>query len=464
MENDNFGIYEKNMRQILKKKIIFLLLKKKLKNNRIFVRFQLCPLYDRTNLDKANLDNMNFDCQEMILEQMSIFEVATMLDVNTNLKYVAEGVMRRKLTNKKVIFSSTYYNHTKHPNPSDYDYYSVIEFKHLPTIAKILRHFGHLISRLYISNHMSLPKMLAKRLYQLVNTHCADTLIELTVRNQNKEFFVELEKPFKNVERLAFEDYYYDLNKSKFRFGALFPNLKILNLKLAMIYKLNLSEEHVPHLEELIGSCEGNHEILSLKQVLLKNPQIKRLKLSSLRSELLKFISDHMPNLDELDMGHSNTNDIDQFSYSFNNLKKFNAGGYYFNFPTQIHFGQLQDLQIFLAKENNHKLIQLILDNKDTLKRAMILTSLSNTDILQLINGNLSLIDIQFSCDDAVLIENVFQLIESSEHLMKLHISFDGEQLKGTAFGLLNERFGNEWTVKEISYTSLIYFIEMQRK
>lgn len=386
-----------------------------------------------------------------------------MLDTNKRLKYVTSVVLRRRLARKEIIFSSSYYNGTRYPN---YNHISKDEISHWPTIVLILRDFGNSILNLKISNQRKLPESLAKSLYQMVNTYCAETLIQLSIQNQINNFFIYFDKPFEKVERLTLDGYSNDFNRCKFQFGELFPSLRYLDVKrFVMISKLNLNAKKLPLLQDLAADVQGFEDFTSFKEFLRKNPQIRRLELNSVQPELLQFINDQMQSLEELEIWSSKLNDINQVICDFSKLKKFTEHGYYYKFPLHIQFGNLEEIFMFASDEESNKFIQLILDNKETLKKVLLLISLSNSDILELANGNLTISKLQFSCAAEVSIDNIFKVIENNKHLRELHVtlSFAGQRLKQTAFDMLKERFGDEWDITETRIVSM-HYLSMKRK
>lgn len=384
----------------------------------------------------------------MILEQLSVLQLVTMLDTQRNINDVIVEVLRKKLVHKEVIFSSRFEVRSKNPNPSSNEFHYVIRFKHLPTIARVLRHFGHVISNLGITNHETLSYKIAKKLYQMINFYCADTLTQLSMENQSNDFFALLEKPFKKVERLTLAGEFFDLNSSKFSFRELFPSLRKLDLRT----NLELTE-HMPHLEALNGDCGKSKIVESLKEVILKNPQIRKLNLNSVTSEWLNIVSNHLPNLEELEIWTSCVDTSDQITYNFPNVKKFSQTGY---FASCFKFGDLEELYIFATEEESYKLIQFALDYKRTLKKLTIIPTLMDSDILRLANANLSLIELNLVCFNGVSVESIVELIENNKHLIKLTISFGGPELQRKVFEFIREQFKNEWKIENSSYFGVV--------
>lgn len=118
--------------------------------------------------------------------------------------------------------------------------------------------------------------------------------------------------------------------------------------------------------------------------------------------------------------------------------------------PTNITFGhQLEEVEIDASERDIARLIELVLDNKKSLRKVGLNVNLGNTDVIRLANGGLNLEEIGLRCGKDIAFNNVIGLIDSNRYLIKFTLYGYGEwtDLREMAFDELQKHFGNQWIV-----------------
>lgn len=407
----------------------------------------------QTEKVKMNLLNINDDCQLIIFEQLDMIDLISMAETNSNLFYFTQRILRQKFTKKEMVFRSPYVtedvrNHVKEFNDR-------IEIQHWPTIEKILPLFGHLIRKLEVVHRYKLTTVQSTQIqsthfFKLINSHCANTLEQMRIISKAyNDIFAELKTPFKKLEYLAISGDYMKFNKTNFAFNELFPVVTTLHISAEKIRDLGLCEQSLQHLNELSTEDQDNDHRNVIQTIIKNHPRLKSLILKYVDSNLLEFVADELKHLENLEIHHYNQDHEDDLSFEFRRLKRFSV---FMTMPTNLIFHEIEEFEIvnFLRSPD---LIKQVLQFKQHLKKLLLRTPLNNNDIVQLANAKLNLTELTISCGKDIGLDNVVELLNGSQHLMKLFIDNESEELRRlTIKSLLEAKFKYQfhWMVNEI--------------
>lgn len=394
--------------------------------------------------------DLNFDCQLSICENMHIFDLLSLTETNTAVFPAVENILRRKFTKKAVKYHGQQLDFQLKPTSFGIlEFDDEIIFEYGATIRQILKYFGHLIINLEIVHFNKVPDIVARNFYQLINFHCADTLSQFHISLQNNDILAELKKPFKNVKNVFLDGYHKTscnvAGHQQFVLSSLFPAVTVVELGEHEEQYLLLSEQIIPQLEELRAVCWGNIKPHLVQKLIRNHPTIRRLKLKYAGPEFLQYASKHLPHLDTLELEHFLNSDKD-FAMHFEHLQRLNVK------KTRKIIGNItewfQGIEEFESDgslRGRTEWIELVKSQKN-LKKIVINAFLDETEIMDLANAELNVVEIQFECGPEVKIESFARLLEHSRKLEKLRL-YSQDDHRALPIDLLRKQFDSEWII-----------------
>lgn len=199
---------------------------------------------NETNATTKKLTDLNDDCLERIFLYLSLYDLLNIVDTNKHLKTAAELAFTENFGREKKFIWHDHWvgvcveiciNETK-------------QLKLLPKPFRLLRCFGHLISKQEINKSC---KLNAYKLLKYVNKYCSESTTEILIRH--KRFFYE-NKPYPNAETVRLEYCFLKENGTRFRtnvrLNELFPNVRNLSID-CCDFKRKCIAVHFPQLNQL---------------------------------------------------------------------------------------------------------------------------------------------------------------------------------------------------------------------
>lgn len=321
-------------------------------------------------------------------------------------------------------------------------------------VEDFLKAFGGSIKKLSIV-YIYISEIKLEEIGRLVNLYCSETLIEFQGRYFRDGSFENMQKPFKNVERVSFNGNWKILQGNSLSPDQLFPKLRTLDLTYTdgIIFDYNY-----PNLVELTTYIAPSSRFIKFIE---RNPQITMLRLKATTSvELLKTVNNRLVELDSLEFHWPNDFESYQDSVIQLNYVK-NATIIDHNLQIRsgnIMFKQLEILRLKTTGQLDNAWINFIVANKQfkTLNAGIFNDS---TLLMLLLNVN-SLIEANIRCDNSVTIETIVQLLESNSQMKRITLDFIRSSI--SFFDSLSKKLQNEWNVapveksfKKISLTKL---------
>lgn len=390
---------------------------------------------------------LNFDCLLLIFETLPLIELLTMVETNNSLFPLIETAFRSRISKKVLILRNPIDEHPKYADLNVEEFDDRIEIGHILTIHRILRNFGNLITNLKILKPFKLSDSEAKKIYRNINIHCADTLTHFHLKDQYHDVFAEFKRPFNAMETLYLEGYFTKVENANATFNMIFPSLRRLILESVNIHLINVSDQKMSQLEHFETENFGSFKTSSIKQLIENNPQIRSLSLKAVRPNLLQFVAEKLPRLQNLTLDYyvEDSEHIDGSGLNFRHLKRLEMRGS--NMPSNITFGELEELTVYVTKQKITNLIDLIMDYRVSLRKLWLVVYLTNQEVLQIANANLKLIELRFTCENDVEVQSIVKLIEVSTELRRLDIHFFWGILMQSTFEELEKRFAYKWTI-----------------
>lgn len=121
--------------------------------------------------------------------------------------------------------------------------------KHKLTL-KIVRSFGHLISRINL-DLFSFSDEWLHTTSSYINEYCSESLKEFNVSNFHEDIFLKWKKPFKNVNTIRFADGLWDCEKNNLNISEIFPSLQSLSLIRMECSSSKCVDYHFPNLKHI---------------------------------------------------------------------------------------------------------------------------------------------------------------------------------------------------------------------
>lgn len=390
--------------------------------------------------------SLNVDCQLLILDRLSTAKLLSLAQINNRRLFeLIEKVFKGRFAQKAITLSDPYFFHGQFFVGFEIeDHADHIEFKHLPSISKMLQLFGHLWSRLYIKNTFRLPEKSAQKMYHLINNYCSESLVALHISNQYNDIFARLWKPFETVYALSLDGSFKDFGNSHFTFTELFPAIKILDLGSSNIGAMDFSNERLSNLEHLLADNQDYLTTQTLERIIINHPQMQCLTLKSVKSELLQLASE-LQQLKELVLINYDDINIGNVSLHFQHLKSFTVKGYIDTMPSKFTFGNISEIEVIALTKNTTSLVEMVLKYAMTLQHLHLIVDLNNSEILQLANGLLNVVEMKLKCTDDIQIETIIKLIENGKYLLKLDLDFETKNFSHLVINALKQRFPHQW-------------------
>lgn len=379
-----------------------------------------------------------------------------MAEANSNFFYFTQRILRQRLAKKEVVFRNPYVSDEIRNHVKEFD--DRIEIQHWPTVEKFLNYFGHLIQKIEISHRKKLPPVQMTQIFRQINEQCSKTLRQLRIINSGvNDVFTELKGPFKKMEYFVLCGEYLKFDKTDFAFNKLFPKLKRLYVDADQIQDLGLCETTLDHLEHLSTENQGNDHRRAVIKLIKNHPFLKSLTLKYVDVNLLHFIAEELPQLEQLQIfsdsftDHFDQDNQDNECFNFEHLKSFSVQSAYNSMPTNLTFRDLEEFEI-VGFGRNPTLIEQVLQFRQNLKQLHLRIPLNNDDIVQLADAKLDVIELSIKCEKEIDLDNIVLLLNNSQSLKKLFIINQSEDCRRWTIDSFVEgkyKYRHNWTIDQ---------------
>lgn len=410
--------------------------------------------------------DLNADCLRLIIEEMDMAAMISLACLNENLLILIQDTMRRKLSNKKLVFLSPYnFNDPTYSETNIYEDENRIHIRDKQLILNILTKFGDLITKLSVLHESRIFNYMAQDMFGLINCYCSDNLREFHIYEEH-DIFDAFKTPFKSVKRLELDGNFNRIDNSNHTFGELFPAMRELILNTVEIYNVSCLDDNYSKMEHLSTTldeevhnyywCAGRpFNRSTFERFIENNLQIKSLRIDQCTPSLLRYVAEKLPQLQNLTLNRYKHVENDHLGANFQHVTKFEMRGSFYALPPFISFG---DVEEFYTDGSTSDWMRFI-DEKKNLKRLFINHLLSDSEIHYISTSNLSLVDVYFTCEEGVQVNNLIQLIENTKSLQNLAFVTPWTNVWQEAIDQLMNQFGNEWIITHIPLN-----IRLQRK
>lgn len=289
--------------------------------------------YENGNVNKKGKNGINFmdlntDVYYEMLDSMNMDDLMNMMEAIPQLSPFGVSIYQKRY--KDVIVTIRGALITKNPGMDFLKFGNSPElcFKTQEVILKVLKHFGCVIQRLYVESRLISHSIVETiNINQYINKYTSASLVHLDLNEIDYEIIDQFTVPFRNVESLNFT-VLIDMRTISTRnitLNDLFPKLKKLKMELWADIDYSFIVCELPQLQHLtlhIYNWKRQHQFDSL---IRKNPQIGSIDVRYSPLDYIKFISEQLPNVENLTLFEVNISgndtvqieNVKYFSYTF---------------------------------------------------------------------------------------------------------------------------------------------------
>lgn len=395
--------------------------------------------------NKTELVGLDPQYRLLVLDSLNLSTILSFHVHDDYYSQIAEDVFKRKYSHKIIkIVDPVLIGLDEIPEEDD-----TVHIKQFGEILRVLKIFGHLITRLWIEyNQYRAFGVDMAPIVKYVNLYCANTLIEFNVvmNSDYTEFFDEMTKSFEHVEQLSISGRFNKLTSSTLSFVEMFPSVRSLSLDYVQVLDkngLDLKFLNLTHLNVEIDNSRFTSE--DIENILRANPKIQRLELGRGDLAILKVASEVLHDLESLELmnffgGHYSDDDNERIV--FENVKYFSVDG---NIPEIVDFKNLTEFYLTSFLLSDGEWIDFVAQNTNLLKLSVNKCQINNSQLQRLTEMELNLVKISLFLNFSVEDKTIASFVRKSGHMKK--INFNKPFALKSAAELLRNEFGNEWNV-----------------
>lgn len=271
-----------------------------------------------------NLTDINIDCLESIFNNLDLISLLSVADSNKYVKRAAELIFVRRYGRKKIWLDLFIHCSASPVN----EHLNQIKIRGLKTCLKVLRCFGHLITKLHIIGDRFVLCAIKEdtiRLIQYVSKFGNKNLREITFEKLSEAALLHVKDEFAMVDTVRYEQ--CEVKTAFVGINRIFPNMRSLEL---MWTDVTYTDICMPKLEHLLidqRSYLSTSQKKRIEAMIRLNPQLKCLKLHFFfwNTTFLRSISKHFKSIENLEIAfdfiESETHDVQQIH--MNGVKDF---------------------------------------------------------------------------------------------------------------------------------------------
>lgn len=379
----------------------------------------------------------------------------TLIESNdTFLMAMAIATFNLKFSKKTIKFDTP-------PFPEDpYDKDRIVIQDH-EMAKKLLKYFGHLMSSIVVEMPEYKEHPPKSNLLEFINLYCSKTLRQFEVHGSvipDEYFFDNFTQPFDRVENLTFFGYFERPNGIKFILSELFPSLRRLIIR-ATQTDMSFVNENLPHLEHfdaVISSYDFPNRMTDpvFRKMIENNRQIKSLRLQYSNHDLLKFVADELPKLQNLKLVYykENADDI-KYNVNFDSVKRFVMKyGTAYSMPRNVSFNNLIEFVTDAMPKNSSKWLDFVIQSNSIEKLILNGRYIENDEFERIITHNENLLEFHGIFKLDINHNNVVDFIKNGKRLEKITFEFVatddlGNEVFFEIVNVLENRFSEMWNI-----------------
>lgn len=391
----------------------------------------------------TRIQDVIWDVQYLCFENLDLHDLFSLAQTNRYFASLAEYIFAQKHSKKRVRAVIVETDGSDHIHNLS----NLIILRNRRSTANMLKTFGHMIRKLELLFSFGYNESTTE-ISQLLNSHCADTLIEIRIETHSQHFFDDMKKPFKKLEIFFMKGSVVDLGSNTLSFNELFPAIKHLKLESLEVTNRNCIDANFKRLEHLDiqrwGMKTNEFKPEDIGNCLKKNPQIRSLVLYNINWPLLELSSKILPHLESLELSFDKNSSSDaNEEIIFESVANLTTS----TFPEQllgnIIFKNLTEFHTYNNMDEVTAVIQFV-EKTSSLKKLFIRGFTHTNDLRTLTNACLNIEEISLSLMN-VAEEYTFNFIRNNQHMRK--ISFNDKVCNPINVERLTREFSDKWII-----------------
>lgn len=298
------------------------------------------------------LDDLNDDVLLETFSRLEIKELLSSADMNQRFRdLITQHILFPKYKfNRKFVY--IYKNNRKRDKIFIKDSNLMIDDEQIA--LKLLRHFGHLFSRILI-NQYDTNLQWRQLISSYINKYCNESLEKLELDSFYDDSLLEWKKPFLNVSSVRFYDGIMDCEKNKWNLSKMFPSLRRVDFD-RVDSNFDCLNYHFPNLEHIRFpkyDVPPSTEKKVFGNIFSLNPQLRSINIVTVKSfDLFRVASERLSQLESIEILNFEItrNESDIGTIRFKNLKRFditiNEYSDYDSIVIPLKFDQLEEMKI----------------------------------------------------------------------------------------------------------------------
>lgn len=192
----------------------------------------------------------------------------------------------------------------------------------------------------------------------------------------------------------------------------------IRNFQIRNAFEIPSSYRKMPLLHEFSLNNFDKSKLYSAIGMIKNNRQIRKLTLEFATAYLLQIIANELLYLESLTLTYyqNRTYRPGIFNFHFEHLKSFKMAGATYSLPSDITFGRLERFDLNEWDGTDFReIFHVVLNNKQSLKKLRLNIGLLDSEIIELINANMSLNELSLKYREAVPIRSLTKISECTQ-------------------------------------------------
>lgn len=354
------------------------------------------------------------DCESLISNSMDIPTLLQEAEKHPDCARLVDELCRQKFAEKYLRISRSF-----NDGSSDIkDWGKIVEINNATLAEELMQKYGQGISSVRISLG-SESNGAAKKIITILN-RSNKALKHLKLSSEEPDVFSDVNQPFDNVEYLLLNDKFAKVESKTLKFNEMFPKLKHLQLTGVALSEKGSLGVHFSNLVELGISPSSKRNIFDddVKELIKMNPQVRKLDLSNIPIELVKFCSENFHDLDSIKLLHVPKNS-DQIR--FEKVKRVQVDWALENFSHNMDFGQLEEFDINGDTPLIDEWVNFVARHT-TLQKYRIQEWIHDKHLKMLIGKHPNLVEASFTLAADVKADTIIAFMQASSYLQKITI------------------------------------------
>lgn len=418
-----------------------------------FFQIFFLPLFQQHSNGKTKFTDLNADCLFLIFDQLELTDWMNVAQINREFLPIVSYMFRQKYSGYIIAISDTKREWYEKPcsirKSSKY-----IFIKDYQLALNILKYFGNNIRNLSIRNpskyNFTPHRENWATINQVMNKYGSESISKLLLGRISKELWSQFSVPFKNLELLDIE---IETDTDGMKLNWLCPKLKQLRLNLVYNGNCDFIDCAMPYLEHLYieypqPSGDQRDQIIDFFR---KNPQIRNVDVRNTTPDIVKVISEYLPNIENLKL--ASVADYKE-PIHFENVKNFVLHSSQYLTIKNLTFPHLESFETTYSRGEFEKFIEFFRKHR-CLKR-LKMSSHDGIELDVMTADLVNLMEMIMENNSEINISQLIRFIETHPKLMKFKCKIN--EMGRDDQEILRQRFERDWHIFTNKQDNMLLF------